>query len=206
MSSVLEASRFLKDHGIDAVNVFDGARARVRINPITASHMIMQETGMECITHMACRDRNMVGLQSDLIGAYSLGVKNILAVTGDPTTIGDYPFATSVYDVDSIGLCRALNHMNQGRDLLGNALGRATQFTIACAVNPCADDMATELNRLHKKSKKEQPLHLRNQSSTWIHYCLFSMQLRISIYLSCSGLSRSGVRDMQISCIMKCQA
>ncbi|GDX64408.1 bifunctional homocysteine S-methyltransferase/methylenetetrahydrofolate reductase [Chlorobiota bacterium] len=151
MSSVLEASRFLKDHGIDAVNVFDGARARVRINPITASHMIMQETGMECITHMACRDRNMVGLQSDLIGAYSLGVKNILAVTGDPTTIGDYPFATSVYDVDSIGLCRALNHMNQGRDLLGNALGRATQFTIACAVNPCADDMATELNRLHKK-------------------------------------------------------
>jgi homocysteine S-methyltransferase len=90
-------------------------------------------------------------LQSDLIGAYSLGVKNILAVTGDPTTIGDYPFATSVYDVDSIGLCRALNHMNQGRDLLGNALGRATQFTIACAVNPCADDMATELNRLHKK-------------------------------------------------------
>jgi len=151
MSSVLEASRFLKDHGIDAVNVFDGARARVRINPITASHMIMQETGMECITHMACRDRNMVGLQSDLIGAYSLGVKNILAVTGDPTTIGDYPFATSVYDVDSIGLCRALNHMNQGRDLLGNALGRATQFTIACAVNPCADDMQTELNRLRKK-------------------------------------------------------
>lgn len=151
MSSVLEASRFLKDHGIDAVNVFDGARARVRINPITASHMIMQETGMECITHMACRDRNMVGLQSDLIGAYSLGVKNILAVTGDPTTIGDYPFATSVYDVDSIGLCRALNHMNQGRDLLGNALGRATQFTIACAVNPCADDIQTELSRLRKK-------------------------------------------------------
>jgi len=151
MSSVLEASRFLNDNGIDAVNVFDGARARVRINPITASHMIMQETGMECITHMACRDRNMVGLQSDLIGAYSLGVRNILAVTGDPTTIGDYPFATSVYDVDSIGLCRALNHMNQGRDLLGNALGRATQFTIACAVNPCADDMETELNRLRKK-------------------------------------------------------
>lgn len=151
MSSVLESARFLKDNGIDAVNVFDGARARVRINPITASHMIMQETGMECITHMACRDRNMVGLQSDLIGAYSLGVRNILAVTGDPTTIGDYPFATSVYDVDSIGLCRALNHMNQGRDLLGNPMGRATRFTIACAVNPCADDMQTELSRLKKK-------------------------------------------------------
>jgi homocysteine S-methyltransferase len=151
MTSVLEASRFLKDQGIDAVNVFDGARARVRINPITASHLIMQETGMECITHMACRDRNMVGLQSDLIGAYSLGVRNILAVTGDPTTIGDYPFATSVYDVDSIGLCRALHHMNKGRDLLGNALGRATQFMIACAVNPCADDIATELMRLEKK-------------------------------------------------------
>ena len=103
---------------------------------------------MECITHMACRDRNMVGLQSDLIGAYGLGVRNILAVTGDPTTIGDYPFATSVYDVDSIGLCRALNHMNKGRDLLGNALGRATQFLIACAVNPCADDRENELKQI----------------------------------------------------------
>jgi 5,10-methylenetetrahydrofolate reductase len=93
----------------------------------------------------------MVGLQSDLIGAYTLGVKNILAVTGDPTTIGDYPFATSVYDVDSIGLCRALNRMNQGLDLIGNALGRATQFTIACAVNPCADDLNMEIERLRKK-------------------------------------------------------
>lgn len=151
MDDVLEAASYLKDQGIDAVNVFDGARARVRISPIAASQLIMSETGMECITHLACRDRNMVGLQSDLIGAYSLGVKNILAVTGDPTSIGDYPFATSVYDVDSIGLCRAINRMNKGLDLLGNALGRATQFTIACAVNPCADDPAIEIDRLRKK-------------------------------------------------------
>ena len=151
MKSVLEAATFLKEQGIDAVNVFDGARARVRISPIAASQLITSQTGMECITHMACRDRNMVGLQSDLIGAYTLGIKNILAVTGDPTTIGDYPFATSVYDVDSIGLCRALNRMNQGLDLIGNALGRATQFAIACAVNPCADDLTVEVKRLRKK-------------------------------------------------------
>lgn len=151
MKSVLEAATFLKEHGIDAVNVFDGARARVRISPIAASQLITSQTGMECITHIACRDRNMVGLQSDLIGAYTLGIKNILAVTGDPTTIGDYPFATSVYDVDSIGLCRALNRMNQGLDLIGNALGRATQFTIACAANPCADDLTVEIKRLRKK-------------------------------------------------------
>ena len=154
MTSVIETAAYLKQEGIDAVNVFDGARARVRISPISASHLITQQTGMECITHLTCRDRNMVGLQSDLIGAYSLGVKNILAVTGDPTTIGDYPFATSVYDVDSIGLCRALHRMNQGMDLMGNALGRSTQFLIACATNPGAENLDREIARLEKKMEE----------------------------------------------------
>ena len=115
---------------------------------------IASATGMECITHIACRDRNMVGLQSDLIGAYALGVKNILAVTGDPTSIGDYPFATSVYDVDSIGLIRAVNRMNHGMDLMGNPLGRSTRFLITCAANPAADDIEREIKRLEKKAQE----------------------------------------------------
>jgi homocysteine S-methyltransferase len=152
LQPVIEAARYLKEQGIDAINVFDGARARVRISPVAASHLIQSQANIECITHLACRDRNMVGLQSDLIGAYALGLRNMLAVTGDPTSIGDYPFATSVYDVDSIGLIRALGRMNQGMDLMGNVLGTSTQFMISCAANPAADDLDREIARLEKKA------------------------------------------------------
>ncbi|MFN8360440.1 MAG: bifunctional homocysteine S-methyltransferase/methylenetetrahydrofolate reductase [Candidatus Kapaibacterium sp.] len=152
MSGVIAAAQFLKDSGIDAVNVFDGARARVRISPIAISHILQSTVGIECITHLACRDRNMVGLQSDLIGAYSLGLRNPLAVTGDPTSIGDYPNSTSVYDVDSIGLIRAIKRMNQGMDLMGNPLGKPTQFLITCACNPAADDLDREISRLEQKA------------------------------------------------------
>lgn len=151
MSSVIETARYLKKNGIDAVNVFDGARARVRISPLAISHLLQTQAEMECITHITCRDRNLVGLQSDLIGAAALGLRNILAVTGDPTSIGDYPAATSVYDVDSIGLIRAANHLNSGRDLAGNQIGGRTQFLLCCACNPCADDLDREIRRLEQK-------------------------------------------------------
>lgn len=151
MTSVIEGAEFLQRHGIDAVNISDGARARLRMNSITISHMVQQRTGMECISHMACRDRNMVGLQSELLGACALGVRNILAVTGDPAQIGDYPYATSVYDLDSIGLIRALKRMNEGRDLMGNPVGERTNFMISCATNPVADDMDREVARLERK-------------------------------------------------------
>lgn len=158
MSSVIEGARYLKEHGIDAVNISDGARARLRMSPIAISKLVTDATGMECITHLACRDRNMVSLQAEVIGAHELGVRNILAVTGDPTHIGDYPSATSVYDVDSIGLIRALGRMNTGRDLMGNPLGSPTGFTIACAVNPAAEDLERELDRLAMKA--EQGAHV----------------------------------------------
>ena len=158
MSSVIEGARYLKEHGIDAVNISDGARARLRMSPIAISKLVTDATGMECITHLACRDRNMVALQAEVIGAHELGVRNILAVTGDPTHIGDYPSATSVYDVDSIGLIRALGRMNIGRDLMGNPLGAPTGFTIACAVNPAAEDLERELDRLAMKA--EQGAHV----------------------------------------------
>lgn len=151
MSSVIAGAQYLKEHGVTAVNISDGARARLRMSAIALSRMVMDKTGMECITHMACRDHNMVGLQSELLGAHALGVQNILAVTGDPTHIGDFPVASSVYDVDSIGLIRAMGKMNQGQDLMGNPLGDVTNFSISCAVNPMADDVEREVDRLAEK-------------------------------------------------------
>lgn len=158
MSSVIDGARYLKQHGLDAVNISDGARARLRMSPIAISKLVHDATGMECISHLACRDRNMVALQSELLGAHELGVRNILAVTGDPTHIGDFPSATSVYDVDSIGLVRALGRMNTGRDLMGNPLGTPTGFCISCAVNPAAEDLEREIDRLAMKA--EQGAHV----------------------------------------------
>ena len=158
MSSVIDGAQYLRDHGIDAVNISDGARARLRMSPIAISKLVAEKTGMECISHLACRDRNMVALQAELIGAHEMGIRNILAVTGDPTHIGDFPSATSVYDVDSIGLVRALGHMNHGKDLMGNPLGSRTGFCISCAVNPAADDLDREIDRLAMKA--EQGAHV----------------------------------------------
>lgn len=152
MNDVYSGAEYLGRYGIDAVNISDGARARLRINSVIISDQIQQRTGMECITHMACRDRNMVGLQSDLMGAHLLGVRNILAVTGDPAHIGDYPYATSVYDVDAVGLIRAASRMNRGLDLMGNPMGEPTNFLIACACNPVADDLDREVRRLERKA------------------------------------------------------
>lgn len=151
MHSVIEGAIYLKAQGIDAVNISDGARARLRMSPVAISQIVQQTTGMECITHLACRDRNMVALQSELLGAHAMGVRNFLAVTGDPTHIGDFPSATSVYDVDSIGLVRALGSMNMGTDLMGNPLGVHTSFSISCAVNPAADNLNREIDRLAQK-------------------------------------------------------
>lgn len=151
LSSVIAGATYLRDAGVDAVNITDGARARLRMGSIAISHEIMRLTGMESITHIACRDRNMVALQSDLQSAWTLGIKNILAITGDPTHIGDFPYSTSVYDVDSIGLIRGAQRMNAGEDIIGNPIGASTAFTIGCAANPLADDMERELDRLRQK-------------------------------------------------------
>lgn len=155
MMSVLEGATFLAEAGIDAVNISDGARARLRMDSITISHLVQSRCGIEAMTHLACRDRNMVGLQSELLGAEALGVKNILAVTGDPAQIGDFPYATSVYDIDAIGLIRAVNSMNHGCDLMGNPISGGdhdcTHFLIACGCNPVADDIEREIDRLERK-------------------------------------------------------
>ena len=151
MSSVLDGARFLKRHGVDAINITDGARARLRISSIALSAMLQRDTGVETMTHLATRDRNMIGLQAELLGAHALGIRNVLFITGDPTSIGDFPQASSVFDIDSSGLIRAARSMNEGRDLMGNAIGQATSFLIACAVNAKANDYDAEMTKLEKK-------------------------------------------------------
>lgn len=151
MSSVVEGAVYLQKHGIDAVNITDGARARLRMSPLAICHKVQTETGMETITHLACRDRNMIGMQADLLACHSLGLRNILVITGDPANIGDYPHATSVFDVESVGFIRAVKRFNEGRDLMGNSIGMKTNFLIGCAANPVADDMGYELEKLERK-------------------------------------------------------
>jgi homocysteine S-methyltransferase len=151
MTSVIEGARYLHGYGVDAINVTDGARARLRMSSIALSYLLQHQVGIEAMTHLATRDRNMIGLQAELLGAYALGLRNILCITGDPTNIGDYPHATSVFDIDSAGLIRAVKSMNEGRDLIGNPIEQRTSFLIACAANPRADDMDTELRKLERK-------------------------------------------------------
>ena len=106
---VVEAARRLKERGVHAIDISDGARARLRMHPVAAARIVQEEAGIEVVSHISCRDRNIIGLQADLLGAAALGVKNILAVTGDPAQIGDYPEATSVFDTDSVGLVHVLS-------------------------------------------------------------------------------------------------
>jgi homocysteine S-methyltransferase len=151
ISSVIEGARFCKENGFDAVHITDGARARIRMSSIAISRIIQQEVGIEAITHLAARDRNMIGLQAELLGAHALGLRNILAITGDPAKIGDLPQAKSVFDVDSVGLIKIIENMNCGRDSVGNPIGEATSFLIACAANPSADNFDYEIEKLGRK-------------------------------------------------------
>ena len=152
MSTLVEGSRYLKDHGVDAVNITDGARARLRLHPMVICHQIEQEVGIETIMHYACRDRNVLGMQSEILGAAALGLRNLLIVSGDPTAIGDYPKATSVFEVDSSGLTRVVTGMNAGRDMAGNRIGRPTSFYIAVGANAMAENMDEEIERLRRKA------------------------------------------------------
>ncbi|MBI1802949.1 MAG: bifunctional homocysteine S-methyltransferase/methylenetetrahydrofolate reductase [Ignavibacteriae bacterium] len=151
MSSVLEGAQYCYERQIDAVNITEGARARLRMSSIAISVMIQQRVGIEAMTHRATRDHNLIGLQAELLGAYALGIRNILCITGDPAGIGDYPHANSVYDVDSVGLIRAVRSMNEGTDIMGNSIDSPTSFYIACAANPCADNLDIEAEKIERK-------------------------------------------------------
>ncbi|MCX8056850.1 MAG: bifunctional homocysteine S-methyltransferase/methylenetetrahydrofolate reductase [Ignavibacteria bacterium] len=147
----IEKARKLYHFGIDAINIPDGPRAMARMSALALAVLIQREVGIETILHFACRDRNVIGMQSDLLGAWALGIRNILAITGDPPKLGNYPDATAVFDVDSIGLVNLLNRLNHGLDLAGNSIGEATGFSIGVGVNPGAINLDEELRRLDWK-------------------------------------------------------
>ena len=151
ISQVVEAARRLKERGVHAIDISDGARARLRMHPVAAARIVQEEAGIEVVSHISCRDRNIIGLQADLLGAAALGVKNILAVTGDPAQIGDYPEATSVFDTDSVGLVHVLSRMNRGEDLAGNPIGEPPGFLIGASFNPTAEDLDEEVAKLRRK-------------------------------------------------------
>ena len=151
ISEVVEAARDLKERGVHAIDISDGARARLRMHPIAAAKTVQDEVGIEVVTHISCRDRNIIGLQSDLLGAAALGVKNILAITGDPPQIGDFPEATGVFDTGAVGLVHILSKFNRGEDLAGNPVGEPPGFLIGAAFNPTAEDLDTEVDKLKQK-------------------------------------------------------
>ncbi len=148
---LLNAAVKLRDSGVDAVNVADSPMARVRMSCLAMAGLITDRVGLDVILHFTCRDRNLMGLHADLIGAHALGIRNVLALTGDPPSLGDYPNATAVYDVDAIGLVEIISKLNNGTDLAGNALGSHTEFSIGVAINPTADNLDVELERLKRK-------------------------------------------------------
>lgn len=150
-SGMLESCRWLKEAGVDAVNVPDGARAMMRMGVIAASALIEREVGIETVVHYCCRDRNLLGMMSDLIGAQALGLRNMLLITGDPPKMGPYPDATAVFDIDSVGLTNLVSHLNHGLDLGGNALGSATSFVAGVGVNPGAVDVEEEIEHWYWK-------------------------------------------------------
>src|SRR5690606_14952021 len=148
---LIEQARQLRIHGVDLVNIPDGPRASTRMSALAAAVIVQQQSGIETILHYACRDRNLLGMQSDLLGAHSMGIRNVLLVTGDPPHVGDYPDATAVFDVDSIGLTNVVARLNQGLDIGGQPIGAPTAFHIGVAVNPSAIDPDHELRRFEYK-------------------------------------------------------
>jgi len=147
----VEAARFLRDHGIDAVNIADGPRAIARMGPSALAIQVKQQVGMETIIHYCCRDRNILAMQMDLIGANSLGLNNLMLITGDPPKMGNFPDATAVFDVDSVGLIGFANGLNHGLDLAGKPLGEQTDFVIGTGCNPGAVDLEHEAAKHARK-------------------------------------------------------
>ncbi len=151
--AMVESVKSIKAAGVDAVNVPDGPRAQNRMGAIAVAILLQQRVGIETVLHYCCRDRNLLGMHSDLLGCAALGLRNLLLITGDPPKMGPYPEATAVFDIDSIGLTNMVSLMNRGLDLGGNPFGEPTKFTIGVGVNPGHLDLEYELRRLEWKVK-----------------------------------------------------
>jgi len=150
-AKMLEGARIALEHGADAVNVADSPMARVRMGALALCVLIQQQVGIETILHYTTRDRSLMAIQADLIGAHALGVRNVIALTGDPPSLGDQQDSTAVYDVDSIGLVKIIDQFNAGLDRAGKPFGGRSAFTIAVASDPTRVDLIQEVDRFHRK-------------------------------------------------------
>jgi len=165
----VEAARLLQEAGVDIVNISDSAMARVRMGAMAVAFAIQHDLDLECLVHFTTRDRNLMALESELLGAHALGVRDIIALTGDPPRIGDYPSGTGVWDVDSIGLIGIMKRLNRGEDQAGHPIGGPAGFTVACALDPTAANLGAELDRLAGKLDAgadlimTQPIYERGQ-------------------------------------------
>jgi homocysteine S-methyltransferase len=144
-------AKTLKIRGVDAISILDGHRAGARISGLSLAVLIEQQAGIETLLHYACRDRNLIGIQSDLLGAHAMGLRNLMLVTGDPGRVGEFPDATAVFDVDSIGLTNLVSRLNQGCDVGGQPIGAPARFHIGVSVNPSAPNLDDELRRFDYK-------------------------------------------------------
>jgi methionine synthase / methylenetetrahydrofolate reductase(NADPH) len=147
----LEGARFLKSVGVDAINIPDSPRASARMSNQALSLLVQREVGIEAILHYTCRDRNVLCIQSDLLGAAATGIRNLICITGDPPKMGNYPDATAVFDVDAIGLVNIVHNLNRGLDIGGNPIGAGTAFVIGVGANPGLSDLDEEIRRFEYK-------------------------------------------------------
>jgi methionine synthase / methylenetetrahydrofolate reductase(NADPH) len=149
--ATLDSIRLLKDAGVDGVNIPDGPRAQTRMSAQATAVLVERDIGIEAVLHYCCRDRNLLGMMSDLLGAAALGLHNLLIITGDPPKMGPYPDATAVFDIDAIGLTNMVNKLNHGLDLGNNPIGKPTAFSIGVGVNPGAVNLEEEIRRFEWK-------------------------------------------------------
>jgi len=151
LTSTVEKARICRESGFDAVNLPDGPRASARIASIVAAARIQSEAGIETVLHVCCRDRNLIGIQADLLGCAALEIRNLLFITGDPPKLGDYPFASGVFDMDSIGLVKLQNRLNRGLDLAGKSIGKPAEAVVGVGADPNAIDFEREIRRTQEK-------------------------------------------------------
>jgi methionine synthase I (cobalamin-dependent)/5,10-methylenetetrahydrofolate reductase len=151
VDKLVQGAKLLKERGVEIVDINDGSLGRVRMSVLATALLVRDGTGLDVNMHFTCRDRNLMGIQADLLGAHALDIRNILAMTGDPPRAGDYANATAVFDVDGVGLIEVLRRMNEGVDANGNSVGEPTAFCIGAALNPAAADVDREIERFHRK-------------------------------------------------------
>jgi homocysteine S-methyltransferase len=150
-SKEIAGARLCKEHGIDCINVPDGPRASARMSALATCQLIQEQAGIEAVNHFCCRDRNILGIQSELLGGYAVGVRNLICITGDPPRMGPNLNATAVFDVDSIGLVNIVNNLNSGLDIGGNPMGSRTALLIGVGANPGALNLDEEVHRFELK-------------------------------------------------------